>query len=95
MKREIWQRWLQERVQDPRRNLALLGIGFAIFALGMTALVVAEFALLSSVSQELIALIGLIVAAIGSILAAIGYLSLSVLRLLHFLSDKDDRHPPS
>ncbi len=95
MSNQRWQRWLQNRAQNPRHNLALLGIGFAIFALGMTALVVAEFLLASSLSQELIALLGLIMAAIGSILAAIGYLSLSVLRLLHFLSDKDDRHPPS
>ncbi|MFW1676734.1 hypothetical protein ACFVYJ_03020 [Pontibacter sp. JAM-7] len=90
MKAAFWRRWLERRVHDPRRNLALLGIGFALFALGMAALVVAEFMLASSLSQELMALLGLIIAALGSILAATGYLSLSVFRLLHFVSKKDD-----
>ena len=84
-------RWLIHRADNPRQNLILLGIGFVVFFVGMLLLGIAEFALKSSITQELIALFGLIILSCGIILAAIGYLSLSVLRLFRFLSDdKDD-----
>lgn len=93
MNRKLKQ-WLMHRADNPRQNLALLGIGFGVFALGFLMLGIAEFGLKSSVSQELLALLGLIIIGCGIILAATGYLSLSVLRLIRFISDDtNDRDP--
>ncbi|MGB0205495.1 MAG: hypothetical protein ACPF9K_10665 [Neptuniibacter sp.] len=83
--------WLRKRAENPQQNLLLLGIGFVVFFAGVLLLGFAEFALKSSVSQEILALIGLIIIGVGIILAAIGYLSLSVLRVLRFMmKDKND-----
>lgn len=84
-------RWLRTRAENPQQNLLLLGIGFVVFFSGLTLLGVAEYLLQSSLSQELLALIGLIIMGTGIILAAVGYLSLSVLRVLRFMmKDKND-----
>lgn len=83
--------WLRKRAENPQQNLLLLGIGFVVFFAGLILLGVTEYLLQSSVSQEVIALIGLIIMGVGIILAAIGYLSLSVLRILRFMmKDKND-----
>ncbi|MEL0611762.1 MULTISPECIES: hypothetical protein [Marinomonas] len=42
-----------------------------------------------SISQELIALIGLIIAGAGVLWTAVGYLSMSVLRLYNMINKKD------
>ncbi|WP_286236932.1 hypothetical protein [Neptuniibacter halophilus] len=83
-------RWFYQLTQNPRRNLAMLGIGFVVFFIGLILLGSAEFLLKSSVSQELLALLGLIILCAGLILAAIGYISLSILRIIRFISD--DKH---
>jgi hypothetical protein len=84
-------RWLRNRAENPQQNLLLLGIGFVIFFTGLTLLGVAEYLLRSSLSQEILALIGLIIMSAGIILAGVGYLSLSVLRVLRFMmKDKND-----
>ncbi|MAY43252.1 MULTISPECIES: hypothetical protein [unclassified Neptuniibacter] len=82
--------WLYRRADNPRQNLVILGIGFVTFFIGLLILGAAEFAFKSSVSQEILGLIGLIILSVGIILAAIGYLSLSVLRIIRFISD--DKH---
>ena len=82
--------WLYRRADNPRQNLVILGIGFVTFFIGLLILGAAEFAFKSSVSQEILGLIGLIILSVGIILAAIGYLSLSVLRIIRFISD--DNH---
>ncbi|MGH1462968.1 MAG: hypothetical protein ACRBB6_13140 [Neptuniibacter sp.] len=84
-------RWLRNRADNPQKNLLLLGIGFVIFFAGLLLLGVTEYLLKSSLSQEILALVGLIIMGVGIILAATGYLSLSVLRVLRFmLKDKND-----
>ncbi|WP_299182756.1 hypothetical protein [uncultured Neptuniibacter sp.] len=82
--------WLYARADNPRQNLILLGIGFVTFFIGLLLLGSAEYLLKSSISQEILALTGLIIICTGIILAAIGYLSLSILRILRFISD--DNH---
>ena len=82
--------WRYRRADNPRQNLVILGIGFVTFFIGLLILGAAEFAFKSSVSQEILGLIGLIILSVGIILAAIGYLSLSVLRIIRFISD--DKH---
>ncbi|MDO6515041.1 MULTISPECIES: hypothetical protein [unclassified Neptuniibacter] len=89
MKKKL-KHWLYKRADNPKQNLILLGIGFVVFFLGMLILGAAEFVLKSSISQEILALIGLIILSAGIILAAIGYISLSVLRIIRFISD--DKH---
>lgn len=83
--------WLKNRAENPQQNLLLLGIGFVVFFAGILLLGIAEYALKSSLAQEVLALLGLIIIGVGIILAAIGYLSLSVLRVLRFMmKDKND-----
>ena len=83
--------WLKRRAENPQQNLLLLGIGFVVFFAGILLLGIAEYALKSSLAQEVLALLGLIIIGVGIILAAIGYLSLSVLRVLRFMmKDKND-----
>ena len=83
--------WLKRRAENPQQNLLLLGIGFVVFFAGILLLGIAEYALKSSLAQEILALLGLIIIGVGIILAAIGYLSLSVLRVLRFMmKDKND-----
>ncbi|MFY0676340.1 MAG: hypothetical protein K6L74_03165 [Neptuniibacter sp.] len=83
--------WLKKRAENPQQNLLLLGIGFVVFFAGILLLGIAEYALKSSLAQEVLALLGLIIIGVGIILAAIGYLSLSVLRVLRFMmKDKND-----
>lgn len=83
--------WLKKRAENQQQNLLLLGIGFVVFFAGILLLGIAEYALKSSLAQEVLALLGLIIIGVGIILAAIGYLSLSVLRVLRFMmKDKND-----
>lgn len=83
--------WLKKRADNPQQNLLMLGIGFVVFFAGILLLGIAEYALKSSLAQEILALLGLIIIGVGIILAAIGYLSLSVLRVLRFMmKDKND-----
>lgn len=85
--KQTLKRWLKYRADNPRQNLVIFGIGFVAFFVGVLILGAAEFALKSSVAQEILALIGLIIIVAGIILAAVGYLSLSVLRIIRFISD--------
>lgn len=76
---------LIRRADNIRQNLNILLAGIGLFMLGFILLVVAEFLLQSSLTQEIIALAGLTVAIIGAAVAAFGYISLSILRILRFL----------
>lgn len=76
---------LIHRADNVRQNLSILLIGMGLFMLGFILLVVAEFLLQSSLTQEVIALAGLIAAIIGAAVAAFGYISLSILRIFRFL----------
>ncbi|GAB3488661.1 hypothetical protein GCM10027340_28690 [Marinomonas epiphytica] len=51
---------------------------------------VSDKVITSSISQEVLALFGLIVSGAGILWTLIGYLSMSVLRLYHMISKKDD-----
>ncbi len=84
--------WLYNRTNDPKRDLKILGLGFVTFFVGLILLGGAEYLLKSSVSQEIIALLGLIILGAGIILAAFGYISLSLLRIIRLISDnRNDR----
>ena len=76
---------LIRRADNIRQNLNILLAGIGLFMLGFILLVVAEFLLQSSLTQEIIALAGLTVAIIGTAVAAFGYISLSILRIFRFL----------
>lgn len=82
--------WMYKRAENPRQNLVILGIGFATFFVGFVVLGCAEYAMQSSVLQEMVALLGLIIIVAGIILAAFGYLSLSVLRILRIMFKDND-----
>ncbi|MBR9828282.1 MAG: hypothetical protein GYB41_06535 [Oceanospirillales bacterium] len=86
---------LRERAQDPRGNLRLLLSGAFLFFTGLGSIMLAQHALPAGLKAEFLALAGLILLGLGSILALFGYLSLSLLRIWHFLDDDDEqRNPP-
>ncbi|WP_200834062.1 hypothetical protein [Nitrincola tapanii] len=86
--------WLYQRADQARENFFLLLLGFGIFLLGLMLVTAAEFTLLPSLGQELMALAGLILIGLGSILAFVAYLCLSILRVMRFLDSDDEQSPP-
>lgn len=87
-----FQQWLAHQTDDPRRNLNRVLAGATVFFIGLALIYYAEKALPSSLAQEITALGGLACLVGGGILAAIGYLSLSLLRIIRFLSNDPDQH---
>ena len=81
---------LRERAENPRGNLRLLLSGAFMFFAGLGGIMLAQHGLPPSLKAEILALAGLILLSLGSILALYGYLSLSLLRIWHFLDDDDD-----
>jgi hypothetical protein len=82
--------WLHRRARNPQQNFALLLIGFALFALGILLIGIAQYALTAGLLAELIALSGLLLIGTGILVATLGYLSLSLLRIISFLDDKHE-----
>ncbi len=68
---------LIHRADQGKQNLMILMTGAGTFLIGFLLMNFAEYFLLSSVTQELIALLGLILAIVGVIIAAFGYICLS------------------
>lgn len=60
-----------------------------MFVFGVLILMVADQVLQPSISQEIIALLGLIIAGVGLTWTLIGYLSMSVLRIYYMIKKKD------
>lgn len=83
--------FLHKRADNPRENFIWLVTGFTIFMLGLMAISIAQFAMMDSITAEIIALLGLILMVMGSVLALIGYISLSILRIFRFLDSDDDK----
>jgi multisubunit Na+/H+ antiporter MnhB subunit len=74
---------------NPRLALMKMIQGGLLFAFGVLMIMVSNQVLNDSISQELIALIGLIIAGAGVLWTAVGYLSMSVLRLYNMINKKD------
>jgi len=88
---------LRQQAEDPRRNLRTLMSGAFLFFAGLGGVMMAQYSLPTGLKAEILALAGLILLGLGSILALYGYLSLSLLRIWHFLDDDDesrDNAPP-
>ncbi len=86
-------RFLHKRADNPKENFIWLVTGFSIFMLGLMAISIAQFAMLDSITAEIVALLGLLLMTSGGILALIGYLSLSILRIFRFLDSDDEQTP--
>lgn len=89
-----WQRLkarLRRQAEDGRASLRNLMSGAFLFFIGLGAIMMAQYSLPSGLKAEMLALAGLILLSLGSILALYGYLSLSLLRIWHFLDDDDER----
>ncbi len=82
---------LRQQAEDSRGNLRNLMSGAFLFFMGLGAIMMAQHGLPQSLKAEMLALAGLILLVLGSILALYGYLSLSLLRIWHFLDDDDER----
>ena len=77
---------LIHRADQGKQNLMILMTGAGTFLIGFLLMNFAEYFLLSSVTQELIALLGLILAIVGVIIAAFGYICLSFLRIFRVIN---------
>jgi len=77
-------RWLEKRANNHKENLQRLITGAGTFFIGAALIVFADKAIPPSLEQELLALFATGLCALGILLALAGYLSLSILRLLHF-----------
>ncbi|MEP0071688.1 MAG: hypothetical protein ABJE79_03225 [Marinomonas sp.] len=75
--------------ENPKLALIKMIQGGLMFVFGVLILMVADRVLQPSISQEIIALLGLIIAGIGLIWTLIGYLSMSVLRIYYMIKKKD------
>jgi len=74
---------------NPRLALMKMVQGGLVFVFGILMLMVSDNVLETSITQEIIALLGLIVAGCGLTWTLIGYLSMSVLRIYHMINKKD------
>lgn len=90
-KLQTLRRFLHQRADNPRENFILLVTGFTLFMLGMMAIAIAQFAMMDTITAEVVALLGLVLMVFGGILALIGYISLSILRIFRFLDSDDDK----
>ncbi|WP_243730287.1 hypothetical protein [Marinomonas balearica] len=63
--------------------------GGLLFLFGALMILVSERVLTASMTQEIVALLGLFVAGAGAIWSLIGYLSMSILRIYHMLNRED------
>ncbi|WOD06826.1 hypothetical protein [Marinomonas sp. GJ51-6] len=75
--------------ENPKLALIKMIQGGLMFVFGVLILMVADRVLQPSISQEIIALLGLIIAGVGLIWTLIGYLSMSVLRIYYMIKKKD------
>ncbi|WP_460757281.1 hypothetical protein [Marinomonas epiphytica] len=75
---------------NPKLAIMRMVQGGLIFLFGALIIMVSDKVITSSISQEVLALFGLIVSGAGILWTLIGYLSMSVLRLYHMISKKDD-----
>lgn len=75
---------------NPKLAIMKMVQGGLIFLFGALIIMVSDKVISSSISQEILALFGLMVSAAGILWTLIGYLSMSVLRLYHMISKKDD-----
>jgi hypothetical protein len=79
---------------DSTRNLILLLSGFGITLFGLGLVLIAEYLFGNTITQEVIAAIGVVLIGVGLSVAAIGYLCLSVLSLIRYLlHEPTDRSP--
>lgn len=75
--------------KNPKLALIKMIQGGLMFVFGVLILMVADQVLQPSISQEIIALLGLIIAGVGLTWTLIGYLSMSVLRIYYMIKKKD------
>ncbi|MGB1239900.1 MAG: hypothetical protein ACPG4U_16905 [Pseudomonadales bacterium] len=83
---------LRTQAAQPRKNLSLILIGFALTLLGIGLIMSGEYLFSQPLERELVALAGVTIVAAGCCCTAFGYLCLSLLRILFFLED-DDKPP--
>lgn len=74
---------------NPKLALIKMIQGGLVFVFGILMLMVSDRVIRESLTQEIIALLGLLVAGVGLLWTLIGYLSMSVLRIYHMIKKKD------
>lgn len=74
---------------NPKLALIKMIQGGMIFVFGVLILMISDRVIRESLTQEIIALLGLLAAGIGLLWTLIGYLSMSVFRIYHMIKKKD------
>jgi uncharacterized membrane protein YecN with MAPEG domain len=75
--------------KNPKLALIKMIQGGLMFVFGVLILMVADRVIQASLTQEIIALLGLIIAGFGLLWTLIGYLSMSILRIYYMIKNKD------
>ena len=75
--------------KNPKLALMKMIQGGLMVVFGVLILIVADRILQASITQEIIALVGLIIAGIGLMWTLVGYISMSILRIYYMIKNKD------
>lgn len=93
MKLSTWLERLLKQADNVQQNLTWLLSGFTSCMLGLLLIIMAEYLFGQSLTQELVALLGLGLVGLGVLVAAAGYIGLSLLRIVRFLMKDKDKQP--
>lgn len=93
MKLSTWLERLLKQADNVQQNLTWLLAGFTSCMLGLLLIIMAEYLFGQSLTQELVALLGLGLVGVGVLVAAAGYIGLSLLRIVRFLIKDKDKQP--
>lgn len=93
MKLSTWLERLLKQADNVQQNLTWLLAGFTSCMLGLLLIIMAEYLFGQSLTQELVALLGLGLVGIGVLVAVAGYIGLSLLRIVRFLIKDKDKQP--
>ncbi|MAQ99117.1 MAG: hypothetical protein CMI00_01095 [Oceanospirillaceae bacterium] len=73
--------WCEAQIGKEKRFLTWFSVGATLFFAGAGVMLLAEYRIVPSLGQELVALAGVILAGLGVLLALYGYIMLMLLRL--------------
>lgn len=85
-KLRLWRLALYKHYTAPQKTLfKALRNGFVLFAFGLATVLIANYELEASLTQEFVVLLGLIIGGLGFLLAMMAYIRIVISRIVMFL----------